>query len=367
MRMFQATVVALAAVLAVLDHHQAKHQTERVAAIAANERHVAGDRDAGGLEANVREELQSLVSTGDNLQIAADAFVPVVNSEETQVLPKVREGVGVKAISMLAVKVPRLLSREMVSPREVKLLSVAQSGLRMPIELQATHHSEVGFVAGSVGLFPSVRWSLNDRNFDPEQAGVGRAFTENASSSSLKPNFNRVAITVGCFSQSLAIQYSRSLTPRMEVGVVAGTSVGGFRTPSRGWNVSETFVVDAVVDFQWFGMVVNHRPFQLHGLGKHMRIQMGLYSGRNNVELTSRNSGDILEGAWNSRASVYLGIGGDLNLTSQLSLILDAGGLCVANPRISRGTPSDEMVEVAKSVADAHLFGQCRLGLSRSF
>ena len=367
--MFQAAVVALGAVMAVLDHHQAQQQKERTSAIAAKEIHVAGDRDIGGLELSVRKEVQGLVNTGER-QFEAKAFVSVVDvveSDLTQVVPKAKENRGLETPSMLEAKAPLLLSQTLASPREVELLLDNQSGLRMPIARQATHHSEVGFVAGSVGLFPSVRWSLNDRNFDPEQAGVGRAFSENASSPSLKPNLNRVAISVGCFSQSLAIQFSRSLTSRTEVGVVAGTSVGGFRTPSRGWNVSETFVVDAVGDFQWFGMVLNHRPFHFDGFGEHMRIQMGLYSGRNNVELTSRNSGDIFEGAWSSRASLYIGVGGDLNLTNQLSLMLDAGGLCVANPRISRGTPSDEMVDVAKSVADTHLFGQCRLGLSWSF
>ena len=364
--MFQAAVVALGAVMAVLDHHQAQQQIERTSAIAAKEIHITGDRDTGGLEKSVRKEVQVLVNT-DERQFEAEPFVPAFDSDGTQVVPKVKEDRGFETLSMMAVKAPRLLSQPLVSPREVELLLDGQSGLRMPIARQATHHSEVGFVAGSVGLFPSVRWSLNDPNFDPEQAGVGRAFSENASSPSLKPNLNRVAISVGCFSQSLAIQFSRSLTSRTEVGVVAGTSIGGFRTPSRGWNVSEALVVDAVGDFQWFGMVLNHRPFHFDGFGEKMRIQMGLYSGRNNVELTSRNSGDIFEGAWSSRASVYLGIGGDFNLTNQLSFMLDAGGLCVVSPRISRGTPSDEMVVVANSLADTHLFGQCRLGLSWSF
>ena len=153
----------------------------------------------------------------------------------------------------------------------------------------------------------------------------------------------------------------------MDLGIVAGTSLGGFRTPGRGWDVSETFVVDAVGDFQWVGAVLNHRPFNLGGVGEHIRVQLGLYSGRNRMQLTSRNSGDVLEGSWRSRASVYLGMGGDLNLTDRMALTADAGGLCLANPRINRGTPSQEMVDVANSVAETHLFAQCRLGLGWSF
>ena len=98
-----------------------------------------------------------------------------------------------------------------------------------------------------------------------------------------------------------------------------------------------------------------------------MRFQIGLYSGRNKVELTSRNSGEVFEGAWSSKASLYVGVGGDVNLTDRMSITLDAGGLCVPNPRMRRGTPSEEMLDVAKSVGTVHLFGQCRIGLDWSF
>jgi len=364
--MFQAAVVALGAVMAVLDHHQAQQQIGRMSAIADNEVRVADDRDAGGLETTILKEAPRLLSVAER-QFEAEPLAPVSESGFTQSVPSVKEKLRAESLSMLAAKAPSLLSQVLVSPNEVKMLSGSHPHLRMPIERQATHYSEVGYVAGSVGLFPAVRWNLNDRNFDPEKAGVAWAFSEPDPSTPLKPKLNRFAVSVGCFSQSLAFQYFRSLTSRTDIGVMAGTSVGGFRTPGRGWNVSETLTVDAAGNFQWIGVVLNHRPFHLNGFGQHLRIQMGLYSGKNNVELTSRHSGDVFEGAWSSRASVYLGIGGDLNLTDQLSLMLDAGGVCVASPRILRGSPSEEMLDVARSLAGVHLFGQCRLGVSWSF
>ena len=366
MKMFQAAVVGLGAVMAVLDHYQVQQQAKRVSAVATHETHVSEDRGAGGLEPTLRKEAPRLLSA-DERQFEAEPLVAVSESDFTQSVYSEKSGLGAESLSMLIAKAPHLSSQILISSKELKVLSDAHPHLQMPFERQATHHNEVGFVPSSVGLFPAVRWNLNDPNFDPEKAGVAWAFSEPQPSTSLKPKLNRFVISVGCFSQSLAVHYSRSLTSRTDIGVVAGTSVGGFRTPGRGWNVSETLVVDAVGTFQWVGMVLNHRPFHLHGLGQHLRVQMGLYSGNNNVELTSRNSGNVLEGSWSSRASVYLGIGGDLSLANQLSLMVDAGGVCIASPRILRGSPTEEMVDVAKSVAETRLFGQCRLGLSWSF
>ena len=151
MRIFQAAVVVLGAVLAVLDHHQAQQQIERTSAIAAKEIHLGGERDTGGLEKEVRKEVQGLVNTDDR-QFEAKPFVDVVGSGATQAVSRAKENRVVETLSILAVKAPRPLSPTLVSPREVKLLSDGQSGSRMPIARQATHHSEVGFVAGSVGL-----------------------------------------------------------------------------------------------------------------------------------------------------------------------------------------------------------------------
>ncbi len=130
--MFQAAVVAVGAMMAVLDHHQTQQQIQRTSGIAVKEIRVVGDRIASGMETRVRNRVQDLVSA-DERQFEAEPIVSVVESVAQETEAEAKANMGLETLSRLAVKAPRLLSQTLVSPREVKLLLDDQSGLRKPI------------------------------------------------------------------------------------------------------------------------------------------------------------------------------------------------------------------------------------------